>query len=191
MTPIEVIQLVEGTIRKEMGVIMEAHSSVSLIHCEDMNIIVDTSTREYREKILESLRDRGLTPEDIDVVVCTHLHSDHTSNNDLFPDAQWMANSEEIPPKQYEVILDDLELCGGVELVHLPGHSRGSMAVFVEAEKRYVIAGDVLPTRDNYEKWIPPGLNYDPKTALKSMERIVGFADVVVPGHGPLFEIDR
>lgn len=188
---LKAIQLVEGMIRKERGVIMEAHSSVSLIRCDSKNIIVDTSTRERRDEILASLEELGLGPEDIDTLVCTHLHGDHTSNNDLFPDAEWMASSEEIPPKQYEAVLDDREICDGVQLVHVPGHSRGSMAVFVDADRKYVVAGDALPTRDNYERWVPPGLNYDPRTALKSMKRIVDFADVVIPGHGPLFEINR
>lgn len=187
----QVIILVPGRIRKEEGIILEAHSSVSLVGCGGLNILVDSGSPEHRERLISALERNHLSTSDIDVVVSTHLHGDHTANNDLFTDARKLARAEEIPPREYEAVLEDEELCDGVTLVHVPGHTRGSMAVFVEGERRYVIAGDALPTRDNYLKWVPPGLNYDPETALRSMKRIIDFAEVVVPGHGPAFEVDR
>ena len=76
-------------------------------------------------------------------------------------------------------------------MVHTPGHTPGSISVFVEAGLRYAIAGDALPTHENYLNWVPPGLNCDPDLALASMKEIVAFADIVVPGHGAPFRIDR
>jgi glyoxylase-like metal-dependent hydrolase (beta-lactamase superfamily II) len=59
----------------------------------------------------------------------------------------------------------------------------------VQADRRYVIAGDALPTEENYVKNVPPGINYDPDLAMESIKRIVGYADVVVPGHGLPFSV--
>jgi N-acyl homoserine lactone hydrolase len=187
----EVIELVRGFIRKEEGVIMEANSSVTLVICGDRKIIIDTSTPDKREEILSGLEARGISPQEVDTVVLTHLHGDHTSNNDLFPNAEFLAHVDELPPRGIEPILEDQEICGGVRLVHTPGHTRGSMSVVVEADRTYVVAGDALPTRDNYLKWVPPGLNYFPELALKSMAKIVEWGEVIVPGHDAAFEVDR
>jgi N-acyl homoserine lactone hydrolase len=183
--------LCSGSIRKEGDVVLEAHSSSSLIRSDTWNIVVDTSSLEYRDKMLASLGRIGLDPADVDIVVNTHLHHDHCSNNDLFRNAALMAHSREGAGSGYRKIENDLEVCPGVYLVHTPGHTPGSISVFVETGLRYVIAGDALPIHDNYLKWVPPGLNYDPDLALASMKEIVAFADVIVPGHGGPFRIDR
>lgn len=36
------------------------------------------------DRIVKSLKLNGLTPDDINYVVSTHGHSDHTGNNNLF-----------------------------------------------------------------------------------------------------------
>jgi len=51
----EVIQLVEGTIRRHEGVILEAHSSVTLVLCGERRILIDTSTPQRREELLSAL----------------------------------------------------------------------------------------------------------------------------------------
>ena len=187
----EVIQLVEGVIRREEGVVLEAHSSVTLVLCGDRRIIIDTSTPWRRKAVLSGLKERGISPKDIDTVVLSHLHGDHTSNNELFPNARLMAHVDELPPRGIDPVLEDMEICEGVRLIHTPGHTRGSMSVLVQAERRYVAAGDALPTKDNYDKWVPPSLNYYPELALRSMRRIVNMADVVIPGHDAAFEVNR
>lgn len=183
--------LCNGSIRRESGVVLEAHSSSTLILSRGWNIVVDTSTLEHRDAIVHGLRRLEIDPRDIDIVFNTHLHQDHCRNNDLFPNATLMAHAAERPGREYRKVESNLEASPGVRLVHTPGHTPGSMSVFVEGGLRYVIAGDALPTHDNYLKWVPPGLNYDPDLALSSMKEIVAFADVVVPGHGPPFRIDR
>jgi glyoxylase-like metal-dependent hydrolase (beta-lactamase superfamily II) len=187
----EVMQIVRGSIRRHEGLVLEAHSSATLVMCGDRRIMVDTSTTERRQALLRGLDDNGISPEDVDTVVLTHLHGDHTQNLDLFSRATVMAHADEIPPRDIEPVIEDDEICEGVRLVHTPGHTRGSMSVLVEADRKYVIAGDALPTRDNYIKWVPPNLNYFPELALRSMERIVEMADVIVPGHDDAFEVDR
>jgi glyoxylase-like metal-dependent hydrolase (beta-lactamase superfamily II) len=187
----EVVELVKGFIRRQDGVILEAYSSVTLVLCGDRRIIIDTSTPEKREQIVLGLEAKGLSPNDIDTVILTHLHGDHTCNNDLFSNAQLMAHVDELPPRDIEPIIEDQEICDGVHLIHTPGHTRGSMSVVIEADRTYVAAGDALPTRDNYLKWVPPGLTYYPELALKSMRRIVEIADVIIPGHDSAFEVDR
>ncbi|MEQ2216221.1 hypothetical protein XENOCAPTIV_012752, partial [Xenoophorus captivus] len=51
------------------------------------NILVDTGGPWDREFLLQSLKQRGLEPRDITLVVGTHGHSDHIGNLNLFPSA--------------------------------------------------------------------------------------------------------
>lgn len=189
MTSVNV--LCEGFIRRENGVILEAHSSSTLVRSDSLNIVVDTSSVSNREKIIRSLTAAGLEPKDIDVVVNTHLHFDHCENNDLFTDALVIAHALESPGRGFKPIRGSKELADGVIIVHTPGHTEGSVSVLVESGVRYAVAGDAIPTVDNYVKWVPPGLNFDADLALASMKEIVDFADIVIPGHGPPFRVDR
>jgi N-acyl homoserine lactone hydrolase len=188
---IKIDVLVIGKLRREEGVILEAHSTSTLITVDDTKIVVDTSTKEMRELLLHSLDGLGTSPEDIDIVVNTHLHGDHTSNNELFRNARFLAHADECPGEGYEIVQGEMDILPGVRLIHTPGHSRGSMSVVVEADRRYVITGDAMPLEDNYRKWVPPGLHYDAGLALSSMRRIVDLADVIVPGHDAPFNPDR
>ena len=54
-----------------------------------------------------------------------------------------------------------------------------------------VLAGDALPTMGNYLKKVPPALHTDRNLALASMVRIMGIADIVVPGHDLPFSLRK
>ena len=50
---------------------------------------------EEGEDIVSQLRDRGLAPSDIAFVVLTHLHEDHASGIEAFPDARFVFSATE------------------------------------------------------------------------------------------------
>lgn len=54
-------------------------TGVYLVQAEGLNILVDSSTESERVDtvIVPALSERGLTPRDIDVLMCTHTHGDH------------------------------------------------------------------------------------------------------------------
>lgn len=191
MTENRVEVLCPGMIRRDGPYILEARSSVTLIVHGDRKALVDTSGQQNRELILGALRDRGISPDDIEAVVMTHLHHDHDSNLDLFPNATRYAHVQEGPGGAFHEVDEDFELWEGVRVIHTPGHTRGSMSVLVKADKVYGLVGDAIPTEDNVRKWVPPGVHYDREAALKSMERLVRSADVIVPGHGPSFRTEE
>lgn len=102
----------------------------------------------------------GVLPNDIDKVVMSHLHFDHTGGMELFPHAEFYVPKEEYisalvsthitqdltkrrgyfrdevtaPAKCYHLIEDDFELFPGVEVVHLPGHVPSLLGVAVHTE---------------------------------------------------------
>ncbi|GAB3597015.1 N-acyl homoserine lactonase family protein [Microbacterium tumbae] len=126
---------------------------------------------------LAVLRAHGVEPEDVRIVVNTHLHWDHCSGNDLFPAATIYVQRAEVahavsPIEShlpfYEKLpgirpawLDawdriravdgDHDLAPGISLIALPGHSPGSQGVLVETRAgRFLIAGDTV---NRFEDW--------------------------------------
>jgi N-acyl homoserine lactone hydrolase len=167
-----------GSILRDLsGKILDARSSVTLVIQEGKKIVVDTGLFGEEEIILDALARLGLRPEDIDAVVNTHSHPDHCGNNYIF------VESEILDPKEGETIAP------GLWIMETPGHSRDSISVVVEASKIVIVAGDALPTFDNFLKNVPPALHIDRDLAVSSMERITSLADVVVPGHDRPFSI--
>lgn len=133
--------------------------------------------RPPEQEPLAALEGIGVDPASVGTVVNTHLHWDHCSNNDLFPQAEVLIQQKElqyaIDPleptrKPYErlgtampswlkalnqvrSVDGDAEVFPGVGLVHIPGHTPGSQGVLVDTgSNRYVIAGDCV---DTYENW--------------------------------------
>ena len=190
---VEVHVLKDGTIeRDEDGNILDASSSVTLVRAKDLTIVVDTAMPHDAEDIVEGLRRHGLDTEDVDIVINTHCHHDHTGCNVLFGRAEVVIHRAEGAPRctsgKSRTLEEDTELAPGVCVLLTPGHTRGSISVAADTpEGTWVMAGDALPTADNYVAWVPPGINYDPEVALVSMKRIVDAAWMIVPGHGRPF----
>ncbi len=191
MSDIKVKVLCEGRIVRDGKAILEAHSSVTMVTWPEHIMIVDTSDGDYRPRMISALSANEVDPDQVDIVVNTHLHSDHCSNNDLFRYAIQMAHEMEKPRGKIVSVGADQDLCPGISLVHTPGHTPGSLSVFVEAERKYAIVGDAIPTFENVRRWVAPGIVSDGEAALKSMKKIIAFADIVVPGHDAPFEVDR
>ncbi len=174
-------------VRDDEGKLLEAHSTSTLIRSGDSLIVVDTSSKYLKPALKSSFRDLGIFAKDVDTVVLTHSHDDHTGNLDMFPNAEiyiQAGGEDEIKGKNINVVEGEMKLCNGVRIIPTPGHTMDSMSVFVDADRNYVIAGDAIPLEDNYVKMVPPGLCADRDLAMKSINSIVSFADVIVPGHG-------
>jgi glyoxylase-like metal-dependent hydrolase (beta-lactamase superfamily II) len=170
-----------GSIKRDArGAILDARSSSTLILSQGCKIVVDTGQRGDEEAILQALGELRIGPEEIDILVNTHCHSDHCSNNHLFCRARTLA-----PAAEGEIIAP------GVRVLSTPGHSPDSISVVVRAEETVVLAGDALPTMGNYLKKVPPALHTDRNLALASMIRIMEIADIVVPGHDLPFSLGK
>ena len=178
-----------GSIVRDGGQILEAHSTCTVVRTRHHTILVDTSDRTYRPRLLEGLQRSGLETKDIDILVCTHGHHDHTGNIDLFPQAEMYAHPADGPRGLFISVREEMQLGDGVRLVPTPGHSPGSISVFVEGEEKTAVAGDAVPTEDNYLKNVPPAHHFDREMAVASMRNIIDWADVIVPGHGPAFHV--
>lgn len=160
-----------------------------LLQGEGMNVLVDVgcSADDYSEHlkpkdrplthagetfddvidvkpIAQHLKERGLSGNDIDVVVLTHLDWDHCMSAPLFESSRILVQRNEwentpshpfflsayAPQHVYDEIgaldltlLDgDHRIADGLELVSSPGHTPGGQSVVIDTPRgRYVIAG--------------------------------------------------
>ena len=158
-------------------------------------------------QIENALAKMNVRPEDIDIVINTHLHDDHFSNNELFTNATFIIQKEEIPlalapppwaPYYFkeashhlsqvldrvEAIDGDKQVTEGVEVWKLGGHTPGSQAVIVDTKSgRIAIAGDVIYTYYNFEHHWPIGHFWDLNAVIRAEDRLRMNADVVIPNH--------
>lgn len=187
-----VVVLKTGSILRQGTLIKDSRSTVTLVEAESKRIVVDTGYLGEDGILTDSLSARGLAPADIDIVVNTHLHLDHCGCNLLFRQSVFYADKNENPPAYFRAAVDGKEIVPGVKILSTPGHTEGSISVVAKADGRtYVIAGDAIPTIENYESMTPPTINIDEKLAKDSMKRILKVADIVVPGHGAPFDVRR
>jgi glyoxylase-like metal-dependent hydrolase (beta-lactamase superfamily II) len=88
-----------------------------------------------------------------------------------------------------------LPVPGAPRVVHVPGHTKGSSALLLEA-RGVIFTGDALVTHDCYSGRRGPRLsarvsNDDSKQAMASLDALAGLrARMVLPGHGDPFDGD-
>ena len=95
-----------------------------------------------------------------------------------------------IPPVTQLVTFGDgvtLDVPGSPRIIHLPGHTPGSVAIHVPAVDA-VFVGDALTTRHvltGEHGPQPAPFTDDPRAAIASLQHLVGLgATWVLPGHG-------
>lgn len=179
----------DGSVRSD-----DTWSSSTLIRTDDgHNIVVDTSRKFMLSAIKTSLKQIGkVFPEDIDIIILTHAHADHMENNSLFKKAKiYIHKDEEIDMPDAVRVSGEMQIAKGVKIVPTPGHTMGSISVFVDSDKHYAIVGDAMPLQDNYIKKKIPASNVDAELAEQSMKKIIAYADIIVPGHDQPFSVGK
>lgn len=160
-------------------------------------IIVDTGGPWARDALLEALARQGVAPEDVTLVVGTHGHSDHIGNLGLFTRAALFVSHDFCLPGGLYLPhglceMQPLILGSGLQVWATPGHGgQRDVSVVVEGTSlgTVVVAGDVFERLGDEDSW--QALSEDSVAQQRSRERILGTADVVVPGHGPPFRVVR
>ncbi|UCE45612.1 MAG: MBL fold metallo-hydrolase [Methanobacteriota archaeon] len=179
----------EGFVVREGIRVIDASSTVVYIRTSHGPIIVDTGSTSRIGMLRENLALCSLAPEAVKMVVNTHLHNDHIGGNSLFSGAVAMAHKLENPPFDTVRVADDHCISDGVTVLETPGHTLGSITVLVKGDRRYAVCGDAIPTKANYETSTPPAIHVNRRLAVESMNRILSWAEVVIPGHDAPFEL--
>jgi glyoxylase-like metal-dependent hydrolase (beta-lactamase superfamily II) len=165
-------------------------SSIVLVRDGDALIVSDPGMVASRSLILDPLRDLGVAPDGVTHVFLSHHHPDHTVNIALFPNAEvvdfWARYKDDL---WLDMPGDGYHLSPNAQLWLTPGHSGEDASLIVEADDGvYAMThlwwhADRTPERDPYCE--------DQAAIVVGRERVLGVADVVVPGHGGPFRVER
>ena len=174
--------------------------------------LVDVGHVGRRVVLQEALDKRGLSPEDIDLLVMSHAHWDHNQNFDLFEHApllmhswerkyvrhphrndwstpKWTGAMIERHPRIQEVE-EGFEIEPGVRVLHTPGHSAGSICLLVETDQgKCILTSDVLLFANQALSRKHPVVFWNQEQAIRSLDRVIEEADVIYPGHDQPFRL--
>jgi len=131
-------------------------TEVYILECDGGLILVDVGfTPRCQENIETELDEMGKTWGDVEMIIITHAHGDHIVN---LPQVKKLTGAEvvigdgdegrlcERTGVEADVVLghgDLIGACGGVEIVHVPGHSDGNLCLYLRGYGA-VIAGDTI-----------------------------------------------
>ena len=175
----------------------------------DKKILVDTGEMspvqsEEREKSIggkiytfeTGLKRWKIAPEDIDVIIHTHLHNDHCENDYKCVNAEIYVHEKELErihdphPLDYRYLEDyiedveengqvrtitqNCEILPGINVIHTPVHTEGGLTILIDtAEGKAAITGFCVLME-----------NFDPPVEIKAMEM-----EVIPPGtHVNVYE---
>jgi glyoxylase-like metal-dependent hydrolase (beta-lactamase superfamily II) len=186
-----------------------------LIQMQGKNILVETGMDdksgdkfdamfavERDETIFDGLKQLNLEPEDIDLVINTHLHFDHAGRNSTetleptFKNARYIVQSQDlhdaIHPHErsrasynahnfmpileadlFDLVEGETEILPGLKVMPIPGHNLGSQAVVLESEGQgLVYVADLIPTFNHVPYPYIMGFDLYPVTTLETRKRL-------------------
>jgi glyoxylase-like metal-dependent hydrolase (beta-lactamase superfamily II) len=158
---------------------------------------------------LNGLASLGLGPDDIDVIVNSHFHPDHCGCNAFFKKATVVVHAEEVAaarapdgpsqgylpvewdhPMPMDEVRGERDLFGDgrITLIHLPGHTPGSMGALAALDKTgaVLLASDTVSLRATLDRDVVPKNTWNGEALLKSLaevRRIEKSGALVICGH--------
>lgn len=165
-------------------------------------VVIDTGDQTNCEYIKSEI-EKIIPLDKIKIVLLTHLHYDHVGNVELFPNAKIYADADDIEDCRYdsrefnfyvseevdeilkkELISLPVEI-GGLKVIRVPGHTRGSVA-FLDEEKKLLFSGDTLFANEIIGR--TDFLNSVPEKMDESVGKLVRMVKegklLLCPGHG-------
>lgn len=160
-------------------------STCTLVRDGALVAVIDPGLAPSQAAILDPLDALGLSPADVNTVILSHHHPDHTINAALFPDAavhdHWaIYRGDDWQSRECE----GEDLSPSVRLIRTPGHSAADMSTVIGGADGIVVATHLWWTADG-----PADDPYSPDRdeLRRSRERVLALADLIIPGHGEPF----
>ncbi len=172
----------------------------------DITVLIDVGHLKHLERLLASMKEDGITPQDLDLIISTHSHPDHFEALSQFVESKVfmaMHREEERSLKAHGSALyqmmgvtsphyrTDFYLKEGtlklgktdLQVHHTPGHSPGSLCLYWPI-KKVLISGDVVFYGGVGRTDFPGG---DAKQLKNSIQRLSQLdIEVFLPGHGEI-----
>ena len=170
-------------------------------------VLIDSGAGESFDLLVDNIQSLGFRPEKLEAVIVTHAHIDHIGALYRFREefgVQVVAHELEAraietgtgigaefyrmayKPCKVDITLgspEEILQYGGYELkvIHIPGHTPGSVAVYVDMEKRILFGQDI------HGPYFLKGS--DPAQAKTSLQKLIDLeADILCEGHFGIYQ---
>ena len=152
----------------------------------------------------DALATYSLKPEDIDVIIHTHLHNDHCENDYKCVNAkiyvqkaeyEFFRNPHPVDHRYFPDLLDNLEviqvegdqeILDGIRVVLTPGHTPGGQSVVIHTRAGQAVITGFCANDQNFPASgpvVPPGVHLNLMDAYDSVRRVREMADILIPLH--------
>jgi N-acyl homoserine lactone hydrolase len=162
---------------------------------------------EYGIKVQEfedALGSFGLKPEDIDIIIHTHLHNDHCENDYKCTKARVYVQKAEydfflephpldhryfpdlLEGVEVELVEGDREIVEGIGVLLTPGHTVGGQSVVVNTSQGRAVITGFCCNEQNFPASGPvvaPGVHINAIDAYESARKVRELADILLPLH--------
>ena len=192
----EVKVLIKGY-AKELKAGWRASSTSTLIKSNGKNIIFDPGCN--RKMLMDSLSKEGLKPKDINFIVLSHGHLDHSLLTGAFENAKVISFESLLYDNDLMLEFKEDVLGKDIRIIKTPGHAAEHLSLLVKTDKgNYCISGDVFWWTDD-EKQIPDIHKEDSSHPSElnmnelenSRRKLLELSDFIIPGHGEMFKVKK
>lgn len=183
-------------------------SHVYLIKGSKKNILIDTGVTRHFPLLKDRLSELGLRPEDINFIILTHEHFDHTGATAFFHETAVVAahrlaankldlqdefvtfnKSRNQPDKAFwvDIWLEDGSIIDlgnyALRVIHTPGHTSGCICLY-ESREGLLFTGDTIFSGGTLSEILTSGNVSD---YMDSVQRLSSLKiSEIYPGHGKL-----
>jgi len=181
---------------------------VYLLDAGDL-VLIDAGAGMSFDRFVSNMEELGFDPVKLKTILVTHAHIDHIGSLHRFQkefgvriiahelDADAIEGRGEVAAEAYRVAYTpchvDLRIKGAEEtlklgkyelkVIHIPGHTPGSIAAYVDIDKQRVLFGQDIHG-PYYPEW-----GADPAQAKLSLQKLVGLnADILCEGHFGIYQ---
>ena len=180
-------------------------------------ILVDTGLEQFMvpegveaqcgfkvQEFEDALDGFGLKPEDIDIIIHTHLHNDHCENDYKCTNAkvyvqkreyEFFQNPHPVDHRYFPDLLDevevvqvdgDTEIVEGIQVLLTPGHTVGGQSIVVNTRQGKAVITGFCCNEQNFPAKgpiVPSGVHINVIDAYESARRVKELADIIIPLH--------
>jgi len=206
-------EIVKGIHRIDKASANMAHANVYLLIEGDELTVIDTGTAGNAKKIVDYVQKIGRKPSSVSTIVLTHCHMDHAGSVKELKeltgakvavheeDADYVSGKKPMPkpknvlfravssfikltPVEPDITLKNNDKIGELTVIHTPGHTLGSIALFDEGKKA-LFTGDTLRFDGKQLSGPSEQFTLDMKKAEESIGKISALSfDIMLGGHG-------
>jgi len=176
-----------------------AYCSTVLIKEGKLNIIIDPGMN--KQLLLKALKKEKISPTNVNYVILTHYHLDHSLLTGIFNKAKVLDDTA-IYSFDGKIEEHKGKIPGtNIKLIKTPGHDPFHCSVLVKTKKsgNIVISGDIFWWPESVEQKIDikslinlkdPYMK-DKKQLIESRKKVLKIADFIIPGHGKMFKVEK